>query len=601
MKFLRYETYHQEHLDCDRGTMARSESPRYRLMYNIADSPFAHLFGTNDVPSDEEATRISQLISKPIEELRGLDEEIARLMSRLDELRLERDKVEAYVDPHRVLLTPVRRLPPDILGEIFVHCLPTDRNPTRSLAEAPLLLGMICRSWRDISLSTPRVWTGIHVYIPHVLISQHQSLSDLVELRTQGVQRWLGRSGTLPLSISLKISRQFPHDSIILLEELARTLIRLSPRWSCLDLRVPYAFLKIIQQSVKPDNLPRLRDFRADLQWTTPPDGDADHPEILCQRFLAAPTLVSVAIVHHLQHARSLLLPVSMASLTSLAIQCMAENVEESLMFTTQEALAILMQCKRLQRLHLPARLVHATAEDVLARVDLPDLIDLKLVIYGDGGDISEYARSGYHAFFARLCTPSLKHLVLIDYVYQWRHHATDVGTSLPFLPLLSGHESRLESLYSTFPASAEALLECLRLVPRLTALNTNLLGTLGQTVDTISAHLQLLIPTAASPIPLCPSLEDVCFTVPGGTYGPSDETIVAFIQSRWCPPHPEVSRLQKCYINLYRPMITNIGSQVRILQEEGMDLFVTPVGHEDSDPADEGASPSRYFVDFLA
>ena len=127
-------------------------------MHNITESPFAHLFGTNGIPSDDEASRISKLISKPVEELRGLNDEITRLLSRLDELRLKRDGIQAYVDAHRGLLTPVRRLPPDLLREIFVRCLPADRNPTRSVSEAPLLLPIRVSS----VLSSSRVIRSLH-------------------------------------------------------------------------------------------------------------------------------------------------------------------------------------------------------------------------------------------------------------------------------------------------------------------------------------------------------------------------------------------------------------------------------------------------------
>jgi hypothetical protein len=34
----------------------------------------------------------------------------------------------AYVDTHKALISPARRLPLDIIEEIFVACLPTHRN-----------------------------------------------------------------------------------------------------------------------------------------------------------------------------------------------------------------------------------------------------------------------------------------------------------------------------------------------------------------------------------------------------------------------------------------------------------------------------------------
>ncbi|KAF8177075.1 hypothetical protein K438DRAFT_1522243, partial [Mycena galopus ATCC 62051] len=54
-------------------------------------------------------------------------------------------------------------LPPDIIQEIFIACLPTHRNCAVSATEAPALLGRIRGAWRAISLSTPQLWARLRV------------------------------------------------------------------------------------------------------------------------------------------------------------------------------------------------------------------------------------------------------------------------------------------------------------------------------------------------------------------------------------------------------------------------------------------------------
>ncbi|KAJ7143102.1 hypothetical protein C8R43DRAFT_866226, partial [Mycena crocata] len=53
---------------------------------------------------------------------------------------------------------PSQRFPPEILSEIFIHCLPDDKFITPDLATAPLLLCGICHHWKDITLATPELW-----------------------------------------------------------------------------------------------------------------------------------------------------------------------------------------------------------------------------------------------------------------------------------------------------------------------------------------------------------------------------------------------------------------------------------------------------------
>ncbi|TDL17941.1 hypothetical protein BD410DRAFT_806934 [Rickenella mellea] len=89
-------------------------------------------------------------------------------------------------------LSPAQRLIPDVLSMIFIQCLPDTTKcssyPRPSRHHAPLVLGRICRAWRDSALSTPRLWSCLK-------ISNQWKCSV-------GVQEWLRRSGTHPLSIS---------------------------------------------------------------------------------------------------------------------------------------------------------------------------------------------------------------------------------------------------------------------------------------------------------------------------------------------------------------------------------------------------------------
>ncbi|KAF8870917.1 hypothetical protein BD779DRAFT_1680743 [Infundibulicybe gibba] len=55
----------------------------------------------------------------------------------------------------------VSDLPPEILGEIFLHCLPPGEWGSFSARDAPLLLIKVCCSWREVALSTPSLWSRL--------------------------------------------------------------------------------------------------------------------------------------------------------------------------------------------------------------------------------------------------------------------------------------------------------------------------------------------------------------------------------------------------------------------------------------------------------
>ncbi|KAF8217141.1 hypothetical protein K438DRAFT_1496969, partial [Mycena galopus ATCC 62051] len=58
---------------------------------------------------------------------------------------------------------PIFTIPVEIISEIFLHCLPAPSLPAAdavhpSTTLAPLLLGQICRMWREIAYHNPRLW-----------------------------------------------------------------------------------------------------------------------------------------------------------------------------------------------------------------------------------------------------------------------------------------------------------------------------------------------------------------------------------------------------------------------------------------------------------
>ncbi|KAF7334830.1 hypothetical protein MSAN_02369700 [Mycena sanguinolenta] len=234
-----------------RGAARLLEShERIHVAPNFHGVPIVSRLGTNYCPTDKEILELNALLVEPTLRLKGLDDEITKLQKAIDKLAEERGRVAAYVEAHKALLSPVRRLPLDIIQELFVACLPTHRNCVMSASEAPVLLGRVCSSWRAISLSTPRLWSSLHVVEP--LWSPDDPTSTLLEnkvaRRLEITHTWLGRSGQCPLSISLQ-SGPAPHspsDSSAPLTtsiQFVETLISFAPRWQHIQFTAPLSLL----------------------------------------------------------------------------------------------------------------------------------------------------------------------------------------------------------------------------------------------------------------------------------------------------------------------------------------------------------------------
>ncbi|KAJ7068783.1 hypothetical protein C8F01DRAFT_1119273 [Mycena amicta] len=138
------------------------------------------------------STIIASLLRSQISWLEGaVSHQTAVLMEMHNRLRLLRQQLT------QVAVFPVNNLPPEILSEIFVYCLealtPVESVPSFNAKRptAPLLLTQICRTWRNIALSTPKLWRCLSVCInPHL----HA---------TRVLETWAARARACPLDVAL--------------------------------------------------------------------------------------------------------------------------------------------------------------------------------------------------------------------------------------------------------------------------------------------------------------------------------------------------------------------------------------------------------------
>ncbi|KAF8893140.1 hypothetical protein BD779DRAFT_1670121 [Infundibulicybe gibba] len=113
----------------------------------------------------------------------------------------------------------ISRIPPEVLGEIFVHCLPEEDEGSASQGTQQLL-SSICRLWRILVLATPALWASLDITCTYYFMCP-----PLPVIRTH-----LERSGTHPLSFILCASNSDYRDDPNLLPVLT-ALTTARQRW----------------------------------------------------------------------------------------------------------------------------------------------------------------------------------------------------------------------------------------------------------------------------------------------------------------------------------------------------------------------------------
>ncbi|KAJ7131390.1 hypothetical protein C8R44DRAFT_774763 [Mycena epipterygia] len=153
-------------------------------------SGLAHLLESNDVPHDSEIPAIRQIIA---ENQSNLQIDVLR---NTEELIRERDEREECVRKHTAVLSPIRRVPPEVMGQIFALTLPwhTKRVGDETMLSPPWRLGHISRTWRHWALADPFLWTTI------IISGHYPDLLDIYPLSMMETQ--LLRSGNVPLAVT---------------------------------------------------------------------------------------------------------------------------------------------------------------------------------------------------------------------------------------------------------------------------------------------------------------------------------------------------------------------------------------------------------------
>ncbi|KAJ7491770.1 hypothetical protein B0H11DRAFT_2007797 [Mycena galericulata] len=167
-------------------------------------------------PPDHLASTMSALY----EELTRHDTEISRLRAQLSGIESDRAALQNYYDNCRALLSPIRRLPSEILAEIFAWCVSSftpafaDITPKSSvcgtemarLAKAPLLVvSQVCARWHSVAMGTPTLWNTIE--LDGVLWRTPADAKRMMGL----LKSALDRGGKSLLNIEVTIDNTAPH------------------------------------------------------------------------------------------------------------------------------------------------------------------------------------------------------------------------------------------------------------------------------------------------------------------------------------------------------------------------------------------------------
>lgn len=344
---------------------------------------------------------------------------------------LKRKYAIGYADLEhlRSLLSPIRILPLELLGEIFMYCC--DATDALSLSEAPLLLSHVCSFWRAITIQKHEMWSSLKLGPEH-FVTRSYGLFHLAKL-------WLERSGNCPLRLYVRPSDVL-QDGPIRTDLFLDILALYTPfynRWKDIVFDYPRFddFQLLFSDIPEEASLPLLERFGLFLGTMA----IEDRVKMSCL-LLNAPRLQKVLWI--IKTVRfDPFLPYD--QLTSL---------ELGGDYSTKSVLNILYQAKRLQLIDICIFIPpHTSAEDLVP------------VVHGSLTKLTLTFTGGSSVFFDNVTLPALRE-IHITRMGPWVETSYSTWSQSSFVSFLSRSECKLRSFSIVdFDITSEEILAILR------------------------------------------------------------------------------------------------------------------------------------------
>lgn len=116
------------------------------------------------MPTEQNTQYTNAELQAILDSIAQADAAIARVDTELARLISVRQGIQTFRDKQAALISPLRRVPNEILAEIMQQCI-SNRDGTYRQAEhrqhMALILAGVCSRWRSTAISTPQLWTRI--------------------------------------------------------------------------------------------------------------------------------------------------------------------------------------------------------------------------------------------------------------------------------------------------------------------------------------------------------------------------------------------------------------------------------------------------------
>lgn len=152
-------------------------SPAFTALTKLKECKLLSTTRFNLAPCASERTELNELVAHAEKEFVKYGETIGRLQDLIVALENEKENLKEQVRLAKSLMAPIRKIPPEILGQIFMdHGVTNILDFQLGLREAYIpgfKIASICSHWRSIAVGTPGLWSNISTQESFVTLVEH--------------------------------------------------------------------------------------------------------------------------------------------------------------------------------------------------------------------------------------------------------------------------------------------------------------------------------------------------------------------------------------------------------------------------------------------
>ncbi|KAH6912376.1 hypothetical protein BKA70DRAFT_1267345 [Coprinopsis sp. MPI-PUGE-AT-0042] len=206
-----------------------------------------HYLSTNDFLSPDDSLALNGYLGQLTARIRYLDSNIAKLQIVDNAKNSERDRLQGEYDLCVKTKSPIRKIPPEILGIIFAFAVNT--SSFNQFTDVANLRG-VCSSWRQAALSTPGILDDLRIYLDKWCPTEIQDERMLHRQFEEELMPWLAivsRTPAYHLTLALSKPREPFNDAAKNQQaQLARYLLSAIPQPGAITVRSPLGMFGVM-------------------------------------------------------------------------------------------------------------------------------------------------------------------------------------------------------------------------------------------------------------------------------------------------------------------------------------------------------------------